>query len=63
MENRKLKPCNCDMSIPFGYGTSFLGIPLYYTIICVGCRRRKVRAKTLEKCIEKWNRRAENGKS
>lgn len=60
MEHNELKPCNCDMSIPFGYDTYFLGIPLCYTIICVGCRR-KVRAKTLQKCIEKWNRRANDG--
>ena len=52
----KLKPCNCDLSIPFGYSTKFLGITIYHTVICVNCRR-KVRARTFEKTICEWNRR------
>ena len=54
----ELKPCKCDMSIPFAYSTHFLGFTLCYTIICVGCQKTRVRARTLDKAIEKWNRRA-----
>lgn len=50
-----LKPFCCECFIPFTYKTSFLGIPICYTIMCVFCRR-KIRARTMKKAIEKWNR-------
>lgn len=56
----RLKSCGCDMFIPFGFGTWFIGIPLYHTVMCVSCQK-KARGRTLEKAIEVWNRRAGNG--
>lgn len=52
----ELKPCKCSMSVPFMYSTELFGSPLWFTIICVGCRKTVVRARTPEKAMEKWNR-------
>ena len=49
----KMQPC-CDMFIPFGFHTHFLFIPLWYTVMCISCRR-KARGLTLEKAIKKYN--------
>ena len=57
----KMKQCGCDCFIPFGFKTRFLGIPLWNTVMCISCHK-KARGRTLEKAIEAWNRRAEDGK-
>ena len=49
-----LQPC-CDMFIPFGFCTHIFGLQLCNTIMCINCRR-KARGRTLEKAIDKWNR-------
>ena len=55
MAKTKLNPCGCDMFIPFGFKTHFLGIQISASVMCICCRK-KVRARTLEKAIEKWNK-------
>jgi hypothetical protein len=59
MAKRNLNPCGCDMFIPFGFTTNFLGIPICATVMCICCKK-KARARTIEKAIEKWNRRQNN---
>ena len=59
MAKRNLNSCGCDLFIPFGYSTNFLGITLWYTVICVNCKK-KARASTLEKAIEKLNAKNNN---
>lgn len=55
MKKSDVKPC-CDMFIPFAYETRFVlfAKPLYVTLLCCGCRK-KMRARTAEKLLEKWN--------
>lgn len=53
----ELKPCKCGMSVPVAYSTHFHRVFICYTIVCAGCYKTKVRARTLEKAKEKWNRR------
>lgn len=50
---KKLYPC-CKCFIPFGYSTHIFGLQLCNTIQCICCHK-KVRARTLEKTIDKWN--------
>lgn len=56
MAKRNLNPCGCEMFIPFGYKTYFLGIPICATAMCICCQK-KARGRTVEGAIEKWNRR------
>ena len=60
MSKRKLNSCGCDLFIPFCYSTNFLGIKLWHTVICVNCHK-KVRARTVEKAINKWNEKMDKG--
>ena len=60
MAKRNLNSCGCDLFIPFGYSTNFLGITLWHTVICVNCHK-KARARTLEKAIDKWNAKMDKG--
>lgn len=60
MAKTKLNPCGCDMFIPFGFKTHFLGIQISASVMCICCRK-KVRARTLEKAIEKWNKKMDKG--
>ena len=60
MAKTKLNPCGCDMFIPFGFKTHFLGIQISASVMCICCRK-KVRARTLEKAIEKWNKKMGKG--
>ena len=50
-----LNDCGCDIFIPFVYQTYFLRFPICYTIMCVHCRK-KVKARNMNKAIEKWNK-------
>jgi hypothetical protein len=59
----ELKPCKCGMSVPLAYSTHFLGFFICYTIVCVGCHKTKVRARTLEKAKEKWNKKVNKRRS
>lgn len=49
-----LQPC-CQMFIPFGFSTHIFGFQLCNTVMCISCRR-KARGRTLEKAIDKWNK-------
>lgn len=57
---KTLQPC-CKMFIPFGYSAHIFGFQLCNTVECVWCRK-KVRARTLEKAIDKWNAKLNNTK-
>ncbi len=61
MNKPKLKMCGCDCFIPFGFKTNFVGIHLWYTVMCICCGK-KARGRTVEKAIEAWNRRAEDAR-
>lgn len=54
----ELKPCKCGSRVWISYSNRLWGIFLWYTIVCVDCQKTKVRARTIEKAKEKWNRRA-----
>ena len=57
----KMQQC-CDMPIPFGFHTWFIGLfPIGHTVMCVNCRR-KARGFTLEGSVKRWNKKLEKEK-
>jgi hypothetical protein len=52
---KKVKPCNCEISMILPYNRFFFGIPIGTTILCCHCRR-KVTRFTEKKAIEDWNK-------
>lgn len=52
---RKIRSCGCDMFIPFGFSTNFLGLIRWHTVMCISCRK-KARGRTLDIAIKNWNR-------